>query len=354
MCRRMYHLVIKGAIAMAIICNPQAGFAQAPHFFNYQGVARDLSGTPITTQSVSFRISVLQGTMSGSSLYQETHLTETSDLGLFNLHIGSGTIVQGDFRSIDWSLGPFFVKVELDDTGGENYKTVGTVQLLSVPYALHAANGSKWRDSERGLAYNSHVLIGAENTNSTDPGGQVDPQLSLSAPALSQVPGSINNERFIDCTIEDAPQDFFRIQNGTNSNGQFIPFVQGHHESHTWHALQLTASTSPAKDQEELAPLMIFDSRLRTGFSSSENTPVVNRNLFSWTSFGQTKMLMSASGNLGLGTIAPKAKVHVKDGDIYLEDMDSGIILKDANGGCWRVTVDVDGSLKSDSLMACP
>jgi len=48
---------------LAITC-----FAQAPAAFNYQGVARDLSGTPIANQSISLKISILRGSATGVSM----------------------------------------------------------------------------------------------------------------------------------------------------------------------------------------------------------------------------------------------------------------------------------------------
>ncbi|MBT6030298.1 MAG: DUF1566 domain-containing protein, partial [Crocinitomicaceae bacterium] len=44
----------------------------------------------------------------------------------------------GDFTTIDWSAGPYFIMTETDPTGGTNYTITGTSQLMSVPYALHA------------------------------------------------------------------------------------------------------------------------------------------------------------------------------------------------------------------------
>ena len=56
------------------------------------------------------------------------------------LQIGDGTVMNGDFSAIDWAEGPYFLKTETDPNGGQNYTIEGTQQLLSVPYALYAAN----------------------------------------------------------------------------------------------------------------------------------------------------------------------------------------------------------------------
>jgi len=52
------------------------------------------------------------------------------------------------------------------------------------------------------------------------------------------------------------------------------------------------------------------------------------------------------NGNVGIGTEEPEAKIHVKDGDIFIEDIDRGIIMKSPDGNCWRGTVNNSGLLE--------
>jgi hypothetical protein len=59
------------------------------------------------------------------------------------------------------------------------------------------------------------------------------------------------------------------------------------------------------------------------------------------------------SGNLGIGTATPGSKLHVKEGDIYLEKIYAGIILKAPNGNCYRITVSNTGQL-STVRVDCP
>jgi hypothetical protein len=60
-----------------------------------------------------------------------------------SIEIGSGTSPVGTIGSINWGNGTYFLKTETDPTNGTNYSISGTSQLLSVPYALHSANGVK-------------------------------------------------------------------------------------------------------------------------------------------------------------------------------------------------------------------
>jgi hypothetical protein len=112
--------------------------AQAPQAFPYQAVVRNANGAVIPNQLVSLRFSVLQGSSSGSVLYQEKHTLTSTSLGLCNVNIGEGTVLSGIFSSINWGNGAKYIKVELDTTGGNNFTVMGTTQLLSVPYAMYA------------------------------------------------------------------------------------------------------------------------------------------------------------------------------------------------------------------------
>lgn len=115
--------------------------AQAPQGFNYQAVARNNSGVAIINQSVGLKINLRQGTATGTITYSETHTATSSNIGLLNLVVGGGTVVSGTFNTIDWSAGPYFIEISMDVTGGTTYVLMGAQQLMSVPYALFAANG---------------------------------------------------------------------------------------------------------------------------------------------------------------------------------------------------------------------
>jgi len=112
--------------------------AQLPQGFSYQTVVRSATGTVLANQAVNFRFSLIQGGQQGTTVYTETHLLSTNGLGLVNLTIGNGTVVTGTFSAIDWSSGPYFLKVEVDPAAGIDFIDMSTTQLLSVPYALYA------------------------------------------------------------------------------------------------------------------------------------------------------------------------------------------------------------------------
>ncbi len=117
-----------------LICN--FSLAQAPEKFNYQAVIRDNSGELITEQSIDVKISIINNTADGTVLYTEAHNKTTNAYGLVNLIIGEGTVETGTFSQINWGEGNKFLNIEVD--AGSGFTDLGTVQLLSVPFALYA------------------------------------------------------------------------------------------------------------------------------------------------------------------------------------------------------------------------
>ncbi|MBK7668741.1 MAG: hypothetical protein IPJ32_16250 [Sphingobacteriaceae bacterium] len=112
-------------------------FSQAPQYLNYQGVARDAGGNIIST-SIGLKFEILQGSATGITVYDETNTSLPSSAGIFTAAIGSGVASTGTFSAISWANGPYFIRVSMDPAGGTSFSTVGTSQLMSVPYALYA------------------------------------------------------------------------------------------------------------------------------------------------------------------------------------------------------------------------
>ncbi|MBR4912034.1 MAG: hypothetical protein IKZ54_04260 [Bacteroidales bacterium] len=124
-------------IVMLLLCVGSL-FAQVPEKFNYQAVVRNASNALVTNAQVGVRVSILQGSAAGNAVYVENHTATTNANGLLTIEIGGGTVLEGNFASIEWNLGQLFLKTEIDPAGASNYTIVSTQQLLSVPYALYA------------------------------------------------------------------------------------------------------------------------------------------------------------------------------------------------------------------------
>lgn len=75
------------------------------------------------------------------------------------------------------------------------------------------------------------------------------------------------------------------------------------------------------------------------------------------SNIGNTRLLIADNGNVGLGSSTPSSKLHIQQGDIYLDgntNNASGIIMESPNGTCYKVTIDNSGSLSSSALPNCP
>ena len=102
--------------------------AQTPPGFHYQAVVRDDAGQPLVNEEVNLAIDILKGSHDGMVVFSESHLLETNAIGLVNIQVGS----LEPMLDIAWGDDLFFVQVSMDG------QIMGTTQLLSVPYALHA------------------------------------------------------------------------------------------------------------------------------------------------------------------------------------------------------------------------
>ena len=117
-----------------------SSYAQVPESFNYQAVIRDNTGELIINKSIGVRASINDITADGSTLYRETHTVTTTNKGLVNIQVGAGTSDIGNFSDIDWGANKKYLEIEINL--GTAYVSIGTSQMLSVPYALYADKAS--------------------------------------------------------------------------------------------------------------------------------------------------------------------------------------------------------------------
>lgn len=122
----------------------------APPGIPYQAEVRNDSGEVLANANVNIRFTLHELTANGTVSYQETYAITTNELGLFAATIGAGTATQGTFAGINWSQTTKFLQVEVD--AGNGYITMGNQQLMSVPYALYAANSQSGPQGPQGPA----------------------------------------------------------------------------------------------------------------------------------------------------------------------------------------------------------
>ena len=113
---------------------------QAQTGLNFQGVARTSNNVILASQAITIKLSILQGSATGTADYTETRRVTTNAQGLFTAVIGDTGAIStlGNFTTINWKLSPKFLKIEMDPAAGTNFITMGTTQFQYVAYAQFA------------------------------------------------------------------------------------------------------------------------------------------------------------------------------------------------------------------------
>ena len=193
-------------IAILIQLINSLSFAQVPQKMSYQAVIRNLSNNLVTSKPIGMRISILQGSISGATVYKEIYNPnpQTNANGLVTVEIGGGTAITGVFANINWANGPYFVKTETDPNGGTAYSITGINQLLSVPYALHAKTADNGFSGNYEDLTNKPALFDGQNICLTG------------APNLSAVATSGNYNDLSNRPVSDGSET--KVTAGINTN----------------------------------------------------------------------------------------------------------------------------------------
>ncbi|MCD4734886.1 MAG: right-handed parallel beta-helix repeat-containing protein [Bacteroidales bacterium] len=202
-------------ISFYFIILPLIVLAQSPQAFKYQAVVRDgATGEILQNQQVGIRISIHDVTAGGNIVYQETFTETTSSFGLVNLNIGKGTPTVGSFTGIDWGSNSKFLEIEIDQTGGVSYISMGTSELLSVPYALYSentVNGDNLGNhtATQNIDLNSHFISG---------NGGVDIDESFSDGVVVKKAGNPSSQ------VSGPGANGFEVQ-GAESSGLYVGYA---------------------------------------------------------------------------------------------------------------------------------
>ena len=126
-------------------------FAQPNNQINFQGVARDANGL-IRGRPITLKISLLEGSATGSPVWVEQNTTTPNTFGVFAYAIGSGT-PQGAyvFNNIDWSTKKF-AKIEIDPSAFESLRRNERVLMFR--------NSESCQNSAAGNLRNSLIAVG--------------------------------------------------------------------------------------------------------------------------------------------------------------------------------------------------
>ena len=127
---------------------------------------------------------------------------------------------------------------------------------------------------------------------------------------------------------------YLRLINGTALLGDFQPRISGLSDSDLSPGLTLVGTSSVINDEAR-------GILLRAG----EYSTMQKGNVLEVDNFTNTLMAVNVNGDLGVGIDKPQARLHVHAGDIYIDDIEKGIIMKSPDGNCWRGVLDNSGNL---------
>lgn len=185
-----------------------------PQSINYQSVIRSSNGAVIPNQPIEIKLSILQGSLLGTYVYQEVHSSVTSNIGLVNVKLGEGISSLSSFDLIDWSQEPFFLKVEIDTSLSGSFISIGESEISSVPFSLYSQR-SAFTDSLSPLAISKL------------------PQVSLSGDTL--IIGKNDSILMSSYTLTETEVDSLVANNGfVVSNHSIGDFYQGGIIFHIW------------------------------------------------------------------------------------------------------------------------
>jgi hypothetical protein len=149
--------------------------AQVPQGFNYQAIARDVSGNPIVSQTLQVELSIQSDTsVTPAVVWKERFsIVKTNAFGLFTVVLGTGVRQTGSsattFPDVNWSVPQLFIRTQIYYQGV--WKPMGQAKLWSVPYAMVSGNLSgpvkKLAISSLNLSPDSAIFEVKNNTGQT-------------------------------------------------------------------------------------------------------------------------------------------------------------------------------------------
>ena len=276
-------------------------FAQSPQLINYQAVARNVqSGQEIANQNVYLQAIIRQNGPNGSIVYQEEHPDVlTNEYGLFNLQIGGGSAMSGSMASVEWAQGNFWLEIELD--AGSGLQSMGSMQLVSVPYAMHATTVTNADDDDPDP---TNELVGEFSFDPetsiltlTDAGGSYALDLSALIPDADSDP---DNERISGVFYNAVNNSITITEGGLNYSSGLGPVDE---------------DIDPTNELIDSNSFELLDNNIlkleEAGIMHSVDlSPLTESALWQFNSDGNA--VFNTANRIGVGTELPSARLHVR------------------------------------------
>jgi hypothetical protein len=138
----------KHLLTSFLLLSTLALYGQVPQGINYQALALDVSGNPITSTTLGVRIAITSDLAGTQFIWEERHDNVlTNSRGMFSLVVGNPLAVKErgsalTFSAINWSSTPLYIITEIKYGG--TWHGMGGTQLWSVPYAMVSAKSDQF------------------------------------------------------------------------------------------------------------------------------------------------------------------------------------------------------------------
>ena len=255
--KRFSHYITVIVTFISLFLNPIQSFAQAPEGINYQAVARDLNGNVLQNTQISIQFSVILNSSTGTVVYRELHdqtqtspILETNEFGLFNLIIGQGVNNGGtltSFDQIDWSTGRYFLGVEIA-IGANSFESLGTTELVSVPFALYAKSSGNRIVGGNGIqVFNNDSIV---NTGDTSNINELITNIEFLDDTLLKITEGTNVDSVSLASLLNSGSDSLRIDSVVN-NINYLSIIGGNQ-------IQFTVFDGDSSSTNEIQNLSII------------------------------------------------------------------------------------------------
>ena len=167
--------------------------AQSPGKISYQTIIRSSAGAPLVSTDVTMRFTIASSIDGQGLAWQEERTLTTNAQGLINLYLGEIS----PLNSVNWSVGPKFLSVEVDFSDGNGYLLVGSQELVSVPFSLYS-NESGIAESATNAqnavnAQTAQTAVNADNaTNAQNAVNAQTAQTAVSADNATNAQNAVN------------------------------------------------------------------------------------------------------------------------------------------------------------------